>query len=73
LLNIHPFLNNANHGLTKKNVKSKAKKRKKKKRKSRAEQRKIYQELLDSGEVKNQAEIARKFGVSRAWVSKVMS
>ncbi len=40
-------------GLTEKNVKSKVKKRKKKKRKSRAEQRKIYQELLDSGKVKN--------------------
>lgn len=73
LLNIQPFLNNANHRLTEKNVKSKPKKRKKKKRKSRAEQRKIYEELLDSGKVKNQSEIARKFGVSRAWVSKVLS
>jgi len=40
-------------GLTEKNVKSKVKKRKKKKRKSRDEQRKIYQELLDSGKAKN--------------------
>lgn len=69
---MYPNFNDANQKFYTKVVNSETKK-KKKKPKSREEQRKIYQELLDSGEVKNQAEIARKFGVSRAWVSKVLS
>ncbi len=73
LLYLYPNFNDANQKFYTKVVNSETKKRKKKKPKSRAEQRKIYQELLDSGEVKNQAEIAQKFGVSRAWVSKVLS
>jgi len=72
LLNIYPNFNDANQKFYTKFVNSESP-TKKKKRKSRAEQRKIYQELLDSGKVKNQAEIARKFGVSRALVSKVLS
>jgi hypothetical protein len=72
LLNLYPNFNDANQKFYTKFVNPEPSKKKKRKRKSRAEQRKIYQELLDSGEVKNQAEIARKFGVSRAWVSKVL-
>jgi len=45
----------------------------KKKNKSREEQREIFQQLLASGKVDTQADIARKFDVSRAWVSKVLS
>ena len=45
----------------------------KKKSKSREEQREIFEQLLASGEVDTQAEIARKFDVSWAWVSKVLS
>jgi DNA invertase Pin-like site-specific DNA recombinase len=45
----------------------------KKKSKSREEQREIFQKLLASGKVDTQAEIARKFDCSRAWVSKVLS
>jgi DNA invertase Pin-like site-specific DNA recombinase len=45
----------------------------KKKSKSREEQRKIFERLLTSGEVDTQADIARKFDCSRAWVSKVLS
>ncbi len=73
LLNLYPNFNDANQKFYTKFVNSEPSKKKKRKRKSRAEQRKIYQELLESGEVKNQAEIARKFGVSRAWISKVLS
>jgi len=71
LLNLYPNFNDVNQKFYTKFINSKSSK-KKKKRKSRAEQRKFYQELLDLGEVKNQAEIAMKFGVSRAWVSKVL-
>ena len=44
-----------------------------KKSKTREEQREMFQELLASGEVDTQAEIARKFDCSIAWVSKVLS
>ncbi len=71
LLNLYPNFNDTNQKLYAKIVNSKA--QKKKKRRSRAEQRKIFQELLAPGKVKNQAEIARKFDVSRVWVSKVLS
>jgi DNA invertase Pin-like site-specific DNA recombinase len=70
---LYPNFNDANQKFYTKFVNPEPSKKKKKKRKSRAEQRKIYQELLDSGEVKNQAEIARKFNVSRAWVTKVLN
>ena len=73
LLDLYPNFNDANQKFYTKFVNSESSKKKKRKRKSRSEQRKIYQELLDSGKVKNQAEIARKFGVSRAWISKVLS
>ena len=45
----------------------------KKKKLSPAQQAKLFRKLLDTGKVKNKAAIARKFGVSRAWVTKVMS
>lgn len=32
-----------------------------------------YQALIDSGVCKNQADVARLFGVSRAWVTKIMN
>ncbi len=70
LLNLYPNFNDTNQKFYTKIVNSKTKNKKKKKPKSRAEQRKIYQELLNSGKVKNQTEIARRFGVSRAWISK---
>lgn len=38
-------------------------------RRAMAEQ---YQEMIASGFCKNQADVARHFGVSRAWISKVM-
>jgi DNA invertase Pin-like site-specific DNA recombinase len=69
---LYPNFNDANQKFYTKFVNPDSSK-KKKKPKSRAEQRKIYPELLDSGEVGNKAEIACKFGVSRAWVSKVLS
>jgi len=31
-----------------------------------------YREMLDSGEFKNKAALAKHFGVSRAWITKVM-
>lgn len=65
----YPNWSNANKYKTVNSVNQKPKK----KSKSREEQREIFQDLLASGEVKNQADIARKFEVSRAWVSKVLS
>ena len=32
-----------------------------------------YRELIDQGCVKNQADLARHLGVSRAWITKVMN
>jgi len=66
----YPFLKGANFLLTAKNVNSR---KKKKRKKSREEQAKIYRKLMKSGKVKNKAELARKFGVSRAWITKVLS
>ena len=66
----YPFLKGANFLLTAKKVNPS---KKKKKKKSRGEQAKIYRKLLKSGKVKNKAELARKFGVSRAWITKVLS
>ncbi len=73
LFNLYPNFNDANQKFYTKFINSESSKKKKKQRKSRAKQRKIYQELLDSGKVKNQVEIARKFGVSRAWVLELLS
>jgi|AntRauTorckE6833_2_1112554.scaffolds.fasta_scaffold01035_6 hypothetical protein len=70
LLEIYPFLNHANLC---KPVNSVNQKLPRKKKHSPTEQAKLYQNLLDSGKVKNRAEIARKFGVSRAWVTKVLN
>jgi hypothetical protein len=39
-------------------------------RRARAEQ---YQEMIASGFCTNQADIAQHFGVSRAWVTKIMN
>lgn len=39
---------------------------------SRGDQAKLYRKLLDTGKIKSQAELARKFGVSRAWITKVL-
>lgn len=39
---------------------------------TRATQAKLFRKLLDSGTIKSRAELARKFGVSRAWVTKVL-
>jgi len=65
----YPFLEGANLLLTAENVNSP---QEKKRKKSRAEQATIYRKLLKSGIVKNKAELARMFGVSRAWVTKVL-
>lgn len=70
MLEIQPFLNHANFWLTRRNVNSKTKV---KRRRSRAEQARIYQRLFESGKVKSKADLARKFRVSRAWVTKVLS
>ena len=70
LLEIYPFLVNAN---LLESVNSVNQKDAKKKKPTTAEQAKIYRKLLDSGKVKSRAELARKFGVSRAWVTKVLS
>ena len=32
-----------------------------------------YRELIDQGYVKNQADLARHLGVSKAWITKVMN
>lgn len=66
LLEIYPFLKDANLCKAADSVNQNPPKKKKL---SPAEQAKLYRELLDSGKVKNKAAIARKFGVSRAWVT----
>jgi len=70
LLKIYPFLVNAN---LLKSVNSVNQKAAIKKKPTTAEQAKIYRKLLDSGKIKNRAELARKFGVSRAWVTMVLN
>ncbi|MEX2603713.1 MAG: hypothetical protein WD361_05900, partial [Gracilimonas sp.] len=70
----YPFLKDANFRLTPLiYVNSTKTKKRKKKKLSREQQAKRYRKLLDSGKVKNKAELARKFGVSRAWVTMVLS
>jgi hypothetical protein len=65
-----PFFDHANTELTRKYVNQPARTVKKN---TRATQAKLYRKLLDSGKVKSRAELARKFGVSRAWVTKVLN
>ncbi len=67
---IHPFLANVNFCKPVNSVNSKPPKKKKL---SPAEQAKLYRKLLASGKVKSRAELARKFGVSRAWVTMVLN
>lgn len=69
----YPFLKDANFRLTPLiYVNSARPAARKKKVLPRDQQAKKYQRLLDSRKVKNKAELARKFGVSRAWVTKVL-
>ena len=69
---MYPFLESANlRFLSKKRVQLTRKF--KDPTKTREYQKRVYLELLKSKKVKNRAEIARKFGVSRTWVSKVLN
>lgn len=69
----YPFLKDANFRLTPLiYVNSTKPQVTKKKVLTRVKQAEKYRRLLDSGKVKNRAELARKFGVSRAWVTKVL-
>lgn len=69
----YPFLKDANFRLTPLiHVNSVKPQKRKKKILSRQEQAEKYRKLLDSGKVKSKAELARKFGVSRAWITKVL-
>ena len=70
MLELYPFLKGANFCKPAQSVNHKAAKKKKL---SPAKQAKLYRKLLDSGKVKNKAALARKFGVSRAWITKVLS
>lgn len=64
----YPFLKDANFRLTPLiHVNSVKPQVRKKKVLSRVKQAAKYRRLLDSGKVKSRAELARKFGVSRAW------
>ena len=70
----YPNLKDANFRLTPLLfVNSSGSKIRKKKKLSRDQQAEKYSKLLASGEVKSRAELARKFGVSRAWVSIVLA
>ena len=70
----YPFLKDANYWLTPLfYVNSPKPQVRKKKVLSREQQAVKYRNLLASGKVKNRAELARKFGVSRAWVTKVLN
>ena len=65
-----PFFDHANTELTRKYVNQPKPTSSKS---TRATQAKLYRKLLNSGKVKSRAELARKFGVSRAWVTKVLN
>ncbi len=74
LVQNYPFLKDANFRLTPLiYVNSTKPQVRKKKVLSREKQAEKYRRLLNSGKVKSRAELARKFGVSRAWVTKVLS
>ncbi|SMO64378.1 hypothetical protein [Fodinibius sediminis] len=64
----YPNWNNANKYKTVNSVDRKPKK----KGQNKEKQRDIFEQLLASGKVDSQAEIARKYEVRRAWVSKVL-
>lgn len=69
----YPFLKDANFRLTPLiYVNSVKPQLRKKKVLSQEKQAEKYRRLLDNGMVKSRAELARKFGVSRAWVSMVL-
>ncbi len=69
----YPFLKDANFRLTPLlSVNSKKPQQRKTKKLSREQQAVKFRNLLESGKVQNRAELARKFGVSRAWVTKVL-
>ena len=72
LLKNYPFFKGANLLLTDRNVNQKKSQAVNMKR-TREEQAVLFAELLNSGKVKNRAQLAKKFGVSRAWVTKVLS
>ncbi len=73
----YPFLKDANFRLTPllpvNSLKLKEQKRKDIGKPSRAEQKKIFTQLLVDGEVNSRAGLARRFGVSRSWVTKVLN
>ena len=69
LLENYPFFKGANFLIPSDNVNQVSKKRKK----TKAELAEIYLKVLQSGRVKNKAELARMLGVSRAWVTIVLS
>lgn len=70
----YPFLKDANYQLTPLIYVKPIKPQKRKPKKLSREQQAVkYKKLLDSGKVKSRAELARKFGVSRAWVTMVLN
>lgn len=73
----YPFLEDANFKLTPllivNSPTTTVQKNKINKKLSRNEQRKIFTQLLNNGEVNSRADLARRFGVSRAWVTKVLN
>ncbi len=74
MVQYYPFLKDANYQLTPLiYVNSTKTKKRKPKKLSREQQAVKYKKLLDSGKVKSRAELARKFGVSRAWVTMVLN
>ena len=73
----YPFLEDANFRLTPLLIVNSPKLQKQKnkvdKKLSRAEQKEIFTQLINDGEVNSRADLSRKFGVSRAWVTKVLN
>lgn len=71
----YPFLKDANFRLTPLSIVNSHKLQEQKSqvdnKLSRAEQKKIFTQLLNDGKAESRADLARKFGVSRAWVTKV--
>lgn len=72
----YPFLEDANFRLTPllivNSPKLQKRKNKANKKLSRAEQKELFTQLINEGKVDSKADLARKFGVSRAWVTKVL-
>lgn len=70
----YPFLKDANFRLTPLIYVNSVKPQVRKKMVlTRQEQAEKYRKLLASGKIKSRAELARKFRVSRAWVSTVLN